>query len=172
MSGPMNETPKDAPVLEPQGQPDQPATPAGPSQTAQATAAAGAAVNALRERLVAGEQFVLAAAGSIVLIYLVFQFLLDYRIFASDFTIVLAALTVLAIWVHRWGHYDFGSGYRIIIGALGVSLALFALMSLLAWARVSGNSVDFLHLLGRLLYWASGVAAFVGAWQVFRTREA
>jgi len=168
----MNETPKDAPVPEPQGQPAQPAAPAGPSQTAQATAAAGAAVNAVRERLVAGEQFVLAAAGAIVLIYLVFQFLLDYRIFASDFTIVLAALTVLAIWVHRWGHYDFGSGYRIIIGALGVSLALFALMSLLAWARVSGNSVDFLHLLGRLLYWASGVAAFVGAWQVFRTREA
>jgi len=172
MSGPMNETPKDAPVPEPQGQPAQPAAPAGPSQTAQATAAAGAAVNAVRERLVAGEQFVLAAAGAIVLIYLVFQFLLDYRIFASDFTIVLAALTVLAIWVHRWGHYDFGSGYRIIIGALGVSLALFALMSLLAWARVSGNSVDFLHLLGRLLYWASGVAAFVGAWQVFRTRDA
>jgi hypothetical protein len=172
MSGPMNETPKDAPVLEPQGQPDQPATPAGPSQTAQATAAAGAAVNALRERLVAGEQFVLAAAASIVLIYLVFQFLLDYRIFASNFTIILAALTVLAIWVHRWGHYDFGSGYRIIIGALGVSLALFALMSLLAWARVGGDSEGFLHLLGRLLYWASGVAAFVGAWQVFRTREA
>jgi hypothetical protein len=172
MSGPMNETPKDAPVLEPQGQPDQPATPAGPSQTAQATAAAGAAVNALRERLVAGEQFVLAAAASIVLIYLVFQFLLDYRIFTSDFTIILAALTVLAIWVHRWGHYDFGSGYRIIIGALGVSLALFALMSLLAWARVGGDSQGFLHLLGRLLYWASGVAAFVGAWQVFRTRQA
>jgi hypothetical protein len=172
MSGPMNETPKEAPVLEPQGQPDQPATPAGPSQTAQATAAAGAAVNALRERLVAGEQFVLAAAASIVVIYLVFQFLLDYRIFASDFTIILAALTVLAIWVHRWGHYDFGSGYRIIIGALGVSLALFALMSLLAWARVGGDSQGFLHLLGRLLYWASGVAAFVGAWQVFRTREA
>ena len=172
MSGPMNETPKEAPILEPQGQPDQPATPAGPSQTAQATAAAGAAVNALRERLVAGEQFVLAAAASIVLIYLVFQFLLDYRIFASDFTIILAALTVLAIWVHRWGHYDFGSGYRIIIGALGVSLALFALMSLLAWARVGGDSQGFLHLLGRLLYWASGVAAFVGAWQVFRTREA
>jgi len=52
-----------------------------------------------------------------------------------------------------------------------VSLALFALMSLLAWARVGGNSEDFLHLLGRLLYWASGVAAFVGAWQVFRTRQ-
>ena len=26
-------------------------------------------------------------------------------------------------------------------------------------------------LIGRLLYWAAGVAAFVGAWQVFRTRE-
>jgi hypothetical protein len=167
MSGPKNETPIDTPAEEPQSQP---ATPAS-SQAAQATAAAGAAVNAVRERLVAGEQFVLAAAGSIVVIYLLFQFLLDYRIFASDFTVILAALTVLAIWVHRWGHYDFGSAYRIVIGALGVSLALFALMSLLAWARVGGNSEDFLHLLGRLLYWASGVAAFVGAWQVFRTRQ-
>ena len=170
MSGPMNESPN-APPEEPQSQPTQSTTPAGPSQAAQATAAAGAAVSAVRERLVAGEQFVLAAAGAIVVIYLLFQFLLDYRIFASDFTVVLAALTVLAIWIHRWGHYDFGSGYRILIGALGVSLAIFALMSLLAWARVGGNSADFLHLIGRLLYWASGVAAFVGAWQVFRTRE-
>jgi len=97
MSGPKNETPMDAPVEEPQSQP---ATPVS-SQAAQATAAAGAAVNAVRERLVAGEQFVLAAAGSIVVIYLLFQFLLDYRIFASDFTVILAALTVLAIWVHR-----------------------------------------------------------------------
>ena len=171
MSGPKNETPKDAPAEEPQSQPAQPAS-SGPSQTAQATAAATAAVSAVRERLIAGEQFVLAAAGGIVLIYLVFQFLLDYRIYASDFTVVLAALTVLAIWVHRWGHYDFGSAYRIIIGALGVSLALFALMSLLGWARLGGGSQDFVHLIGRLLYWAAGIAAFVGAWQVFRTRDA
>ncbi len=171
MSGPKNQTPKDAPAEEPQSQPAQPAS-TGPSQTAQATAAATAAVSAVRERLIAGEQFVLAAAGGIVLIYLVFQFLLDYRIYASDFTVVLAALTVLAIWVHRWGHYDFGSAYRIIIGALGVSLALFALMSLLGWARLGGGSQDFLHLIGRLLYWAAGIAAFVGAWQVFRTRDA
>lgn len=171
MSGPKNQTPKDAPAEEPQSQPAQPAS-TGPSQTAQATAAATAAVSAVRERLIAGEQFVLAAAGGIVLIYLVFQFLLDYRIYASDFTVVLAALTVLAIWVHRWGHYDFGSGYRIIIGALGVSLALFALMSLLGWARLGGGGGDFLHLIGRLLYWAAGIAAFVGAWQVFRTRDA
>ncbi|MFO7533177.1 MAG: hypothetical protein R6W93_12005 [Candidatus Limnocylindrales bacterium] len=170
MSGPMNESPN-APPEEPQSQPTQPTTPAGPSQAAQATAVAGAAVSAVRERLIAGEQLVLAAAGAIVVVYLLFQFLLDYRIFASDFTVVLAALTVLAIWIHRWGHYDFGSGYRILIGALGVSLAILALMSLLAWARVGGNSADFLHLIGRLLYWASGVAAFVGAWQVFRTRE-
>ena len=81
---------------------------------------------------------------------------------------VFALTTVLTIWFHRWGHSAFGTAYRIIIGALGVSLALFALMSLLGWARLGGNSVDFLHLIGRLLYWAAGVAAFVGAWQVFR----
>ena len=107
-----------------------------------------------------------------MLIYLIWDFLLNYNVIISDFTVVLAVLTVLAIWVHRWGHYDFGSAYRIIIGALGVSLALFALMSLLAWARVGGGSVDFLHLVGRLLFWACGVAAFIGGWQVFRTREA
>lgn len=171
MSGPKNQTPNDAPAEEPQSQTAQSES-SGPSQTAQATAAATAAVSAVRERLVAGEQFVLAAAGGIVLIYLLFQFLLDYRIYASDFTVVLAVLTVLAIWVHRWGHHDFGSSYRLIIGALGISLALFALMSLLGWARLSGGSQDFLHLIGRLLYWAAGVAAFVGAWQVFRTRDA
>ena len=168
MSGPENETPKEAPAPEPQDQSPQ-AT--GPSQTQQATAAATAAVSAVREKLVAGEQFLLGAAGGIVVIYLVWQFLLDYTIFVDSFPVVIAVLTLLAIWVHRWGHYDFGKGYRILMGALGVSLALFALMSLLAWARVGGNSADFIHLLGRLLYWAAGVAAFVGGWQVFRTRE-
>ena len=163
---PEQEAPQEVPAEEPQ-----PAAPSGPSQTQQATAAATAAVTAVREKLVAGEQFLLSAAGGIVAIYLIWQFLLDYRIFVDNFPVVVAVLTVLAIWVHRWGQYDFGKAYRIILGALGVVLALFALMSLLAWARLGGNSVDFFHLLGRLLYWASGVAAFIGAWQVFRTRE-
>lgn len=167
MSGPKKETPKESPAK----QPEAPAQSSGASQTQQATAAATAAVSAVREKLVAGEQFILGAAGGIVIVYLVWQFLLDYLIIPSDFTVVLAVLTVLAIWVHRWGHYDFGTGYRILLGALGVALALFALMNLLAWARVGGDSVDPLHLLGRLLFWACGVAAFVGGWQVFRTRE-
>jgi hypothetical protein len=167
MTEPKNETPEKTPAEEPQPE----AAPSGPSQTAQATAAASAAISDVRAKLIAGEQFVLGAAGGIVLIYLIWQFLLEYRIFVDNFPVIIAVLTVLAIWIHRWGHYDFGKAYRIIIGALGVSLALFALMSLLAWARAGGNSQDFFHLLGRLLYWASGVAAFVGAWQVFRTRE-
>ena len=111
-----------------------------------------------------------AALVIVVLSYFVFDFLLDNPV-VGDFSVLLAVLTILAIWVHRWGHYDFGPAYRIIIGALGVSLALLALMNLLAWARIGGPSSDFLHLLGRLTYWAAGVSAFVGAWQVFRTRE-
>ncbi len=170
MSTPSSKTPE-TPAQEPTPDPTTDATSSGPSQTAQATAVATAAISDVRAKLVAGEQFLLSAAGGIVIIYLVWQFLLDYRIFVDDFAVVVAVLTVLAIWVHRWGHYDFGSAYRIIIGAVGVSLALFALMNLLAWARVGGGSTDFLHLIGRLLYWAAGVAAFVGAWQVFRTRE-
>jgi hypothetical protein len=165
MSGPKNETPAETP---PEPQPEQSS---GPSQTKQATAAATAALSDVRAKLVAGEQFLLAAALVIVVVsYFIFEFLLDYRVL-SDFTVLLSVLTVLTIWVHRWGHYDFGKGYRILVAALGVSLAILALMNLLAWARLGGGSVDFLHLLGRLSYWASGVAAFVGAWQVFRTRE-
>jgi hypothetical protein len=164
MSGPKNEKPQEAPAEQP------PAASAGPSQTQQATAAASAAINDVRSKLVAGEQFMLGAALVIVVLsYFVFQFLLDYSV-VGDFSVLLAVLTILAIWIHRWGHYDFGPAYRIIIGALGVSLALLALMNLLAWARVGGGSADFLHLLGRLTYWAAGVAAFVGGWQVFRTR--
>jgi len=164
MSGPENEKPTNAPGDQP------PAAPSGPSQTQQATAAASAAISDVRNKLVAGEQFMLGAALVIVVLsYFVFQFLLDYNV-VGDFSVLLAVLTILAIWAHRWGHYDFGPAYRIIIGALGVSLALLALMNLLAWARVGGGSADFLHLLGRLTYWAAGVAAFVGGWQVFRTR--
>jgi hypothetical protein len=148
-----------------------PAEPAAPTQAAQATAAASAAMSVVREKLVAGEQFLLGAAVVIAAIsYFVFDFLLD-NVVVGDFSVLLAVLAILAIWVHRWGHYDFGSGYRIVVAALGVSLALLALVNLLAWARVGGGSSDFLHLIGRLTYWAAGVAAFVGAWQVFRTRE-
>jgi hypothetical protein len=175
MSGPTKKTPgtPPQPPQEPQ-EPQEPqgeAAPAGPSQTSQATAAATAALSDVRAKLVAGEQFVLGAALTIVIVsYFIFDFLLDNPV-VGDFSVLLAVLSVLAIWIHRWGHYDFGSGYRIIIGALGVSLAILALMNLLAWARLGGNSSDFLHLLGRLTYWAAGVAAFMGAWQVFRTRE-
>jgi len=164
MSGPKKETPAETP---PEPQPEQSSE---PSQTKQATAAATAALSDVRAKLIAGEQFLLASALVIVVVsYFIFEFLLDYRVL-SDFTVLLSVLTVLTIWVHRWGHYDFGTGYRILVAALGVSLAILALMNLLAWARLGGGSVDFLHLLGRLSYWASGVAAFVGAWQVFRTR--
>jgi len=129
------------------------------------------AVSIVRERLVAGEQIVLVAAAVIVgVVYFIFEFLLDYRVVTS-FTVVIAVLAILAIWIHRWGHYDFGKGYRIVIGALGISLALFAVTSLLAWIRVGGDSVDFLHLLSRIIYWVSGIAAGYGAWLVFRTRD-
>ena len=165
MSGPGTETPNAAP-------PGQPAPPSGSGSASQATAAVGNAVATLRQRLVAGEQLVLTAASVIVLVvYLVWEFLLDYRV-VSDFTVVLAVLTILAIWIHRWGHYDFGKGYRVLIGALGLSLALFAVINLLTWVRGGGDSVDFLHLVGRLIFWVSGLAAGYGAWMVFRIREA
>ena len=106
----------------------------------------------------------------VVIVYLLFQFILDYPV-VSDFTVVMAVLTILAIWVHRWGHYDFGNGYRIVIGALGLSLALFAIINFLAWVRVGGDSAGFLHLIGRIIYWVSGIAAGYGAWLVFRLRE-
>jgi hypothetical protein len=172
MSGPKNETPKEAPAKEPQDQTEQPGPDAGTSQAGQATAAVSKTVGVVRERLVAGEQFALAAALSIVgLSYFVFSLLLDNSRIISSFAVLVAVLLILAIWVHRWGHYDFGKAYRIVIGALGVSLALMALMNLLAWARVGGSSGDVLELLGHVTYWAGGVAAFYGSWLVFRTRE-
>ena len=169
MSGSTKKTPE-TPPEEPQSPP--PAAPSGPSQTQQATAAATAAVSVVREKLVAGEQFLLGAALTIVVVsYFIFDFLFGYEQVVGEFSVLLAVLTVLAIWIHRWGHYDFGTGYRILVAALGISLAILALMNLLAWARLGGPGDGVWLLIGRLSYWAAGVAAFVGAWQVFRTRE-
>jgi hypothetical protein len=162
MSGPQKPTPTPPP--------SQPAP--GGGTTSQATAAVSNAMSVMRERLVGGEQLVLGASAVIVVVvYLLFQFLLNYPVI-SDFTVVIAVLAILAIWIHRWGHYDFGSGYRILVGALGVSLALFAIINFLAWVRLGGPSSDFLHLIGRFIYWISGLAAGYGAWLVFRIREA
>jgi hypothetical protein len=173
MSGPENVTPPPPtpPPAAPTPPPAQTPPPPGSSTASQATEMVGSAVSAVRERLVAGEQLVLTAAATIVVVvFLVFQFLLDYFI-ATDMAVVVAALAVLAIWVHRWGHYDFGKAYRIVIGALGVSLALFAVINLLTWARAGGGSQDFLQLIGRLIYWVAGIAAGYGAWLVFRVRD-
>jgi hypothetical protein len=167
MASPKNDTPNDTPPEKPQSQPAS----TGPSQTAQATAAVGSAVSVVREKLVAGEQLVLTAALSIiVVVYFIFEFLLDYRV-VSNFAVWIAVLSILAIWVHRWGHYDFGKAYRILIAALGLSLALFAVLNFLTWARAGGGAGEFLRLIGFIVYWISGLAAGYGAWLVFRTRE-
>jgi hypothetical protein len=184
MSGPQKETPSTPPkpqpsVIPPSSEPPPPTAAPGTSTgasaesaTSQASAAVGNAMSVLRQRLVFGEQLVLAAAAAIVVIvYLIFQFLLDYLI-VSDFTVVVAALTVLAIWVHRWGHYDFGNGYRVLIGALGISLTLFAVINFLAFLRAGGGAGDALFFIGRIVYWISGLAAGYGAWLVFRLRQA
>lgn len=134
-----------------------------------AAAAAVNTVNIVRERLQAGEQMALSGAGLIALVWILFDLIVDDGT-VSSFTLLIAVLTVLAIWIHRWGHYDFGTGYRIVIGALGLGLALFAVTNFLLIVR-TGISASALQLLGLLLFWVGGVVAGYGAWLVFRTRE-
>jgi hypothetical protein len=176
MSGPENETPKkttrsksSASKAPPEPEPAQPSS-SGASQATQATAAVTNAVSVVREKLVAGEQMALSAAGLIVLVWIIWDLILDYPTM-STFTLLVAVLMVLSIWVHRWGHYDFGNGYRILIGALGLSLALFAVTNLLLVFRNDLNS-GAMDWLGSLLFWIGGIVAGYAAWLVFRIREA
>lgn len=142
---------------------------AAASSTSSATAAASNAVNVVRERLQAGEQLALSGAGLIVAVWIIFDLIFDFRTISS-FTLLMAVFMVLAIWVHRWGQYDFGNGYRIVIGALGVALALFSVVAFLITIR-TGINAGAMQLLGLLLFWVAGVVAGYGAWLVFRIRE-
>lgn len=135
----------------------------------QATAAVTNAMSAVRERLQTGEQLALMGASLIVASYIIFQVILGHTII-SEVTLLASVLMVLAIWVHRWGQHDFGAGYRIVIGALGVSLGLFASFNFLLKIR-SGINADALQLIGILLFWAGGFVALYGSWMVFRSRE-
>ena len=127
-------------------------------------------MTAVRERLQVGEQILLVGAALIIAVYVIFEVILGHRIFFDGrIPVVVAVLTVLAIWVHRWGHYDFGNGYRILLGAFGVTLLLFAFSNFLTMVRF-GLPGDGLFLLGLLLYWAGGAAALYGGWMVFRSR--
>ena len=180
MSGPENETPKETPTPKKSAstkpssasgsaQPNDAGTGSGSSaSTAQATAAVSNAVSIVRERLVAGEQMALTGAGLIAAVWIIWDLIFDERTI-SQFTLLIAVLMLLAIWVHRWGHYDFGTGYRIVIGALGVALALFAVTNFLIVIRTGINAGAF-DLLGLLLFWIGGVMAGYGAWLVFRIR--
>lgn len=141
----------------------------GGGSTAAATAAVTNTVNTVRERLQAGEQMALTGAGLVALVWVVFDLIFDFRT-VSQFTLLVAVLAILAIWVHRWGHYDFGTGYRIVLGALGLALALFAVTNFLLTIR-TGISASAMELLGLLLFWVGGVVAGYGAWRVFRARE-
>lgn len=179
MSGPENATPDPGPkprptsasmAPEPAPASEPAATPAAQPATAQATAAVSSAMTAVRERLQVGEQILLVGAALIIAVYLIFEVILGHRIFADGrIPVVIAVLTVLSIWVHRWGHYDFGNGYRILLGAFGVTLLLFAFTNFLTMVRF-GLPGDGLFLLGLLLYWAGGAAALYGGWMVFRSR--
>jgi hypothetical protein len=126
-------------------------------------------MTAVRERLQVGEQILLVGAALIVGVYLLFQVILGQRIFFEALPVVVAVLTILAIWVHRWGHYDFGSGYRILLGGFGVALLLFAFTNFLGVVRF-GLNAEALELVALLLYWAGGAAALYGGWMVFRAR--
>ena len=149
------------------------ATEANAANTGGSTAAAAEAVsntvNTVRERLKTGEQLALSGAMLVALVWVVFDLIFDDRT-VSSFTLLIAVLAILAIWVHRWGHYDFGSSYRIVIGALGLALSLFAVTNFLLVIR-TGISASAVQLLGLLLFWVGGVVAGYGAYLVFRARE-
>lgn len=141
----------------------------GETPTAQATAAVSSAVSTVRERLVTGEQLALVGAGLVAAVWVIFDLIFAYGTMTT-FTLLVAVLAVLAIWAHRWGRYDFGPGYRIVVAALGLSLALFAVTDFLLTIR-NGINAEALELLGLLLFWIGGVVAGYGAWLVFRARE-
>lgn len=145
------------------------APPAAPASAASAgtTTQISTAVTAVRERLHLGEQLALLGAGLVVAVWLLFQVVLDKFTSFNEVALVVAVLLVLAIWVHRWGHHDFGAGYRVVVGALGLTLAIFAIANFLGFLRLIGGA-DALGFLGRIAYWAGGIIAGYGAWIVWR----
>jgi hypothetical protein len=142
---------------------------AGSAAAGQATAAVSSAMTAVRERLQTGEQLVLLGAAVIVLSYVLFQLILGNRVF-SDITMLVAVLALLTIWAHRWGHFDLGDSYRLLVAALGIALALFAVLNFLDRIRFGINAQDF-QLLGVLLFWVGGIVAGYGAWLLTRSRS-
>lgn len=182
MSGPENETPSRSTRSRATSQASEPTSPPAPPEpassstgstqpaTAQASAAVSGAVTAVRERLQVGEQILLIGAALIVLDYIIFQVIFGRLIFIPDAVpVVTAVLAILAIWVQRWGHHDFGAGYRVLLAGFGAALLLYALAHFLDQIRF-GISADALELLGVLLYWAGGAAALYGGWMMFRGR--
>jgi hypothetical protein len=149
-----------------------PAPPPAPSAqaTSQLSGAVSEAMTAVRERLHAGEQFVLAGAALVVAVYVVFQLLIS-TVGLGDTAVWVALVTLAAIWVQRWGHHDFGTVYRVLVSALGMSLAVFAVLNFLAFVRRGGGG-DGLALLGIIIFWAAGLIAGYGGFRAWRSDRA
>jgi hypothetical protein len=173
-STPPAETPPttDTEATTPAAKPAAPASPppstGGAAASSQLSASVSDAMSLVRARLQLGEQLLLVGAGLVLLVYVLFQVLLD-SIRLNDMTVVTAVLALAAVWVHRWGHHDFGNGFRLVVGALGLSLAIFAIVNFLTFLRVGGGADGGGELLARIVLWAGGIIAGYGAWLVWRT---
>jgi hypothetical protein len=141
---------------------------ASSTSTAQLGGAVSDAMSQVRSRLQLGEQLLLIGAGLVLLVFVIFQVLLA-DIVLNDMTVVTAVLAIAAVWVHRWGHHDFGNGYRLIVGALGLALAIFAIVNFLTFLRLGAGADGGGALLAHIVLWAGGLIAGYGAWVVWRT---
>jgi hypothetical protein len=169
-SAPVPPAAAPAPKSAASGAPSSPTPVSGAPTSSQISGAVSGAYSQVRERLHAGEQLALAGAALVLGVYIIFQVLLD-ALRLNEVTVVLSVLLLVAIWVHRWGHHDFGSAYRVVVGAMGLSLAVFAVTNFLSFIRLGGGS-DAGELLGRIIFWAAGIVAGYGAylvWKVGRT---
>ena len=106
-----------------------------------------------------------------IIVYLLFQFLLDYFI-VSDFTVVMAVLT-------DPGHLGPSLGPLRLRERLphphrrarACPWRCSPIINFLASCEDGGGAGDALRFIGLIIYWIAGLAAGYGAWLVFRLRE-
>ncbi len=143
-----------------------------PAENAEVTANEGTGIgselSSTVAKLGAGEKLAVLGAAGVMVVWLLFDLLIDeYGIGEPSF--ILAGLVVGAAYFHHnRGSADWSVDYVTVVKVAGVFLGLLGAWTVVEQLRADLFDRDATSIIGALGYYAGTIACGIGAWQLKR----